>query len=157
MYSAHQSDGLSLFRHVFKMAEQRKKLRLGELRMIIYGFVLLLLVFWLPKGVTPLIDLILRRPKRSPADVGANATTTVQDAPTATDFPQSADRTVNSDVTCGLTWSASVPVFVTVNGCDGETDPIGVSVVGCLCQPGADFACVHRCLHRCEISDRPRS
>jgi branched-chain amino acid transport system permease protein len=27
-----------------------------ELRMIIYGFVLLLLVFWLPKGVTPLID-----------------------------------------------------------------------------------------------------
>jgi branched-chain amino acid transport system permease protein len=27
-----------------------------ELRMVIYGFVLLLLVFWLPKGITPLID-----------------------------------------------------------------------------------------------------
>jgi branched-chain amino acid transport system permease protein len=30
-----------------------------ELRMIIYGFVLLLLVFWLPKGITPLIDRAL--------------------------------------------------------------------------------------------------
>ncbi len=30
-----------------------------ELRMIIYGFVLLLLVFWLPKGITPLIDRVM--------------------------------------------------------------------------------------------------
>ncbi|MEQ1648225.1 MAG: branched-chain amino acid ABC transporter permease [Hyphomicrobiaceae bacterium] len=29
-----------------------------ELRMIIYGFVLLLLVFWLPKGITPLVDKV---------------------------------------------------------------------------------------------------